>query len=78
MTEFNKRNLIQFAKVAGFGLAAFIAVISFVGILNGVTGGLDAFYAWVGGINLIIEGFGFYTLFKKLFPKKEDKKEESK
>lgn len=79
MTESNKETLIHFSKAAGFGLAAFIAIITYAGILNGVVAlGLDSFYAWVGLINLGVEAFGFVKLYKYLFPKKTDKKEDSK
>jgi len=77
MKESDKKSLIDFGKAAGFGLAAFIAIISFVGILNGITDGLDSFYGWVGAINLGVEVVFFVKWYKKWF-KKEEKKEESK
>ena len=79
MANANKENLVKFGKVAGFGLAAFIALISYAGILNGVFAHeLDSFYAWVGLINLGIEAFGFVKLYKYLFPKKTKKEEAEK
>jgi hypothetical protein len=79
MTESNKETLIQFAKVAGFGLACFAALITAAGVWNAVAlGAIGSFYGWVAGANLVVEGFGFWSLYKKLFPKKtkEDKEAE--
>lgn len=73
MTDSNKENLIQFGKVAGFGLACFAALITAAGVWNAVAvGAIGAFYGWVAGANLIVEGFGFYSLYKKLFGKKTE------
>jgi hypothetical protein len=73
MTDRNKESLIKFAKVAGFGLACFAALIATSGVWNAVAlGSIDAFYGWVAGGNLIVEGFGFYSLYKKLFGKKTE------
>jgi hypothetical protein len=73
MTDQNKENLVQFGKVVAFGLPAFIAIITFAGILNGVVAnGLDSFYGWIGGLNFCAEAFLLYAWYKKLF-KKEDK-----
>ena len=73
MTDQNKENLVQFGKVVSFGLPAFVAVIAFAGILNGVVAnGLDSFYGWIGGLNFCVEVFLLYAWYKKLF-KKEDK-----
>ena len=72
MTQKNKELLIQFGKVVGFGLACFAAVIASAGVWNAVSlKAIDGFYGFVAGLNLIVEGFGFYSLYKKLF--KEDK-----
>ena len=77
MTNSNKETLIQFAKVAGFGIACFVALIATAGVWNAVAlGAIGSFYGWVAGANLVVEGFGFYSLYKKLFPKKTDKKAE--
>ena len=71
MTEQNKQTLIQFGKVLAFGLPAFMAIITFAGVLNGVVAhGLDAFYGWVAGLHLGAEVYPFYLYFRKLFPKK--------
>lgn len=79
MTDKNKESLIQFAKVAGFGIACFAALIASAGVWNAVAlGAIDAFYGWVAGANLIVEGFGFYSLYKKLFVKPVKKEEEEK
>jgi hypothetical protein len=78
MTDSNKETLIQFAKVAGFGLACFAALIAAAGVWNAVAlGAIGSFYGWVAGANLAVEGFGFYTLYKKLFPKKTKKDEKA-
>lgn len=70
----NKETLIKFAKVAGFGLACFAALITIAGIWNAVAlGAIGSFYGWVGTANLVVEGFGLYALYKKLF-KNETKK----
>ena len=75
MTDSNKKSLIWFAKVSAIALPAFIAIITFAGVLNGVVAhGLDAFYGWVSGINLGVEGYLFYLLYRKLFPKQEEVK----
>ena len=74
MTDQNKETLVQFGKVAIFGISAFVALIAFIGIINGVVfNGLDSFYGWVGGFNLCIEGVFFYALYKKLFKKEKQK-----
>lgn len=76
MADYNKENLVRFGKVVLFGFIAFIAGISYAGILNGVFAhGLDKFYAVVGLFNLTAESFGLVTLYRHLFPKKSDKKE---
>lgn len=76
MTDQNKETLVQFGKVAIFGISTFVALIAFIGIINGVVvNGLDSFYGWVGGFNLCIEGVFFYALYKRLF-KKVEKKED--
>ena len=76
MANQNKENLVQFGKVAIFGISAFAALIAFAGILNGVVAnGLESFYGWVGGFNLCVEGVLFYAWYKRLF-KKEEKKED--
>ena len=76
MSNPNKDHLLSFGKVVAFGLPAFIAVIAFAGILNGVVAnGLDSFYAWVGGINFLVEAGLLYAWYKKLFPKKVDNKQ---
>ena len=73
MTDLNKKNLKNFGKVLAVALPGFIALIAFMGILNGVVvNKLDSFYGWVGGINFVIEIFLLYRLYKSLF-KKEDK-----
>ena len=76
MTKQNKETLVQFGKIAIFGISAFAALIAFIGIINGVVAnGLESFYGWVGGLNLCIEGVFFYALYKRLF-KKVEKKED--
>lgn len=76
MTESNKETLIHFGKVVALGLVGFIAIITSAGVWNGVANGaIGSFYGWVAGINLIVEGFGVYSLYKKLFPKKVDDKQ---
>jgi len=78
MTENNKETFRQFGKVVALGLIGFIAIITAAGVWNGVANdAIGSFYGWVAGINLIVEGFGVYSLYKKLFPKAE-KKEDSK
>lgn len=69
MTELTKNNLIWFGKVLSFALPVFIAIITFMGILNGITYGLDSFYGYVAALNIGVEGYFFYKLFKKLFKK---------
>ena len=74
MTDQNKETLVQFSKVAIFGISAFAALIAFIGIINGVVAnGLESFYGWVGGFNLCIEGVFFYALYKRLFKKEKQK-----
>lgn len=78
MTESNKETLIQFGKVVALGLVGIIAIITAAGVWNGVADdAIGSFYGWVAAINLVVEGFGVYALYKKLFPKPV-KKEESK
>jgi len=63
-------DLKYFGKVVALFLAGFIAIITASGVWNGVAEGcVDSFYGWVAGINFIIQGFGIYSLYKKLFPK---------
>ena len=70
MTELTKNNLIWFGKVLAFALPVFFAVIAFAGILNGISKcGLDSFYGYIGALNIGVEAFFFYKLFKKLFKK---------
>lgn len=70
MTDLNKKSLLTFAKVIGIGVPAFIALITFSGVLNAVVAnGISSFYGWAAGINLIIQGFGVYSLYKKFFPR---------
>lgn len=72
MTDQNKENFREFGKFAAFALPVFIALITFAGILNGVVAcGLDNFYAWVGGLNLGVEGFLLYKWYKYLFDEKK-------
>jgi hypothetical protein len=79
MTENNKETFRQFGKVVLLVLIGFIAIIAAAGVWNGVANGaIGSFYGWVAGLNLITEGFGVYSLYKKLFTKKVEKKEESK
>lgn len=73
MTDQNKETLKEFGKVAGFAIACFIAIIATAGVWNGVAlGVIGSFYGWVAGVNIAMEGFGFYKLYKKLFPKKDN------
>lgn len=70
MTELSKNNLIWFGKVLAFALPVFFAIITFAGILNGiVSGGIDSFYGYEAALNIGVEAFFFYKLFKKLFKK---------
>lgn len=82
MTDSNKENLIQFAKVAAIGILGFAGIIVSAGVWNAVAlGAIGSFYGWVAGLNLLTSGFGVYSLYKKLFPKtdkKEDKEESEK
>lgn len=76
MTENNKETFRQFGKVVLLGLVGFIAIIAAAGVWNGVANGaIGSFYGWVAGLNLIAEGFGVWSLYKKLFPKKVDNKQ---
>ena len=76
MTENNKETFRQFGKVVLLGLVGFIAIITSAGVWNGVANGaIGSFYGWVAGLNLIAEGFGVWSLYKKLFPKKVDNKQ---
>lgn len=76
MTENNKETLIQFGKVVALGLVGIIAIITAAGVWNGVADdAIGSFYGWVAGLNLIAEGFGVWSLYKKLFPKKVDNKQ---
>jgi hypothetical protein len=76
MTDNNKETFRQFGKVVLLGLVGFIAIITSAGVWNGVANGaIGSFYGWVAGLNLIAEGFGVYSLYKKLFPKIADNKQ---
>lgn len=73
MTQENKESLIQYGKVVGFGLACFAAIITSAGVWNAVSlKAIDGFYGFVAGLNLVVEGFGFYSLYKKLFEEDKD------
>ena len=76
MTESNKETLIHFGKVAALGLIGFIAIITAVGVWNGIANdAIGSFYGWVAFFNLVVEGFGVWSLTRKFFPKpvkKED------
>ena len=75
MTDSNKENLIHWGKGVLVGLVAFIAIIAAAGIWNGTSSGnVDAFYGWAAAFNLVIEGVGVWSLYKKLFPKKDAQK----
>ena len=76
MADQNKENLVQFGRVAGFGLAAFASIIALMGIYNGC--GISSFYGFVGTINFAVEVVFFVKWYKKWFKKVEEKKEESK
>ena len=79
MTDSNKENLIHWGKGVLVGLVAFIAIIAAAGVWNGTSSGnVDAFYGWVAAFNLIIEGVGVWSLYKKFFPKKVDDKQDEK
>lgn len=70
MNELSKNNLIWFGKVLAFALSVFFAIITFAGILNGVVSGrIDSFYGYVAALNIGVEGYLFYNLYKKLFKK---------
>lgn len=73
MTDQNKENLVQFSRVAGFGLAAFASIIALMGIYNGC--GINSFYGFVGTINFAVEVVFFVKLYKKLFKKEEQKED---
>ena len=76
MAKFDNETLVQFGKAVGFGLACFAAIITTVGVWNAIAvGAIEGFYGWVAGANLVVEGFGFYSLYRKLFPKKVKKTE---
>lgn len=76
MANTDRNSTKHFFKVAGFGLAIFIAIISYAGILNGVVAnGLDSFYGVVGFINLGVQTYLFVKWYKELFPKKVDNKQ---
>lgn len=74
MTDSNKRNLVDFGKVVSFGLPAFAAIIALMGIYNSC--GIASFYGVVGTFNFAVEVVLFVKLFKKLWPKNEEKKED--
>jgi len=74
MTDSNKQNLADFGKAVSFGLPAFAAIIALMGIYNGC--GIGSFYGVVGTFNFIVEVVFFVKLYKKLWPKKEVKKED--
>lgn len=76
MANQNKENLVEFGRVAGFGLAAFASIIALMGIYNGC--GISSFYGFVGTINFAVEVVFFVKWYKKWFKKVEEKKEESK
>ena len=76
MKESDKKSLIEFGRVAGFGLAAFASIIALMGIYNGC--GISRFYGFVGTINFAVEVVFFVKWYKKWFKKVEEKKEDSK
>lgn len=69
MTDQNKETLVQFGKVAIFGISAFAALITLMSIYNGC--GINSFYGVVGTFNFAVEVFFFIKLYKKLFKKEE-------
>ena len=71
MTNQNKENLVQFGKVAIFGIFAFAALIALMGIYNGC--GINSFYGFVGTLNFAVEVFFFVKLYKKLFKEEKQK-----
>ena len=76
MTNQNKENLVQFGKVAMFGLLVFAAIIALMGIYNGC--GINSFYGFVGTLNFAVEVFFFEVfffvkLYKKLFKEEKQK-----
>lgn len=79
MTKDNRNTLKEFGKVVLLTVLGFIAIISAVGTWNAAAlGAIGSFYGWVAGMNFIVEGFGIYKLWTKLFPKPnsdEDHKE---
>ena len=74
MTDSNKQTLVDFGKVVSFILPAFAAIIALMGIYNSC--GITSFYGVVGTFNFVVEVVLFVKLFKKLWPKKEEKKTE--
>ena len=79
MTDSNKENLIDFAKVAAIGILGFAGIIASAGVWNAVViGAIDSFYGWVAALNLGTTGFGVYSLYKKFFPKPVKKENEDK
>lgn len=78
MSEENKKTMIQFGKIGLLGLIGFIAIITSAGVWNGVANdAIGSFYGWVAFVNLVAEGFGVWSLHKKLFPKEVKKEEET-
>ena len=71
MTDQNKETLVQFSKVAIFGISAFAALIALMGIYNGC--GINSFYGFVGTLNFAVEVFFFVKLYKKLFKEEKQK-----
>jgi hypothetical protein len=77
MTQSNKETLVHFGKVVALFLLGMIAIITSAGVWNGVhAGAIGSFYGWVAGLNLIVEGFGIWSLWKFLFKKAEPVKVE--
>ena len=75
MTDSNKKTLVDFGKVAGFGLAAFASIIALMGIYNGCS--ISSFYGFVGTINFAVEVVFFVKWYKKWWPKPVKKEDEA-
>lgn len=73
MTDSNKRNIKEFAKVLALFILGFLAIITNVEIWNCASNGAtDGFHVWVSILNFIFEGFAIFEVWKWLFKKKNN------
>ena len=73
MQDWNKKNWILLAVLAGIGLTVFFTYILLWYANSEVGGGL-----WSAPLPVAAIGYGIYTYWKKLWPLTKDNKEDEK